>query len=85
MTATAKVTSKGQITIPADVRRDLRLRTGDHVDFVRNDAGRYELAVRGVTFADLRGMLRDRVPPTGADVDTWVAEARAAMATSRGE
>ncbi|WP_369123396.1 AbrB/MazE/SpoVT family DNA-binding domain-containing protein, partial [Shewanella electrica] len=31
---TATVTSKGQITIPAAVRRALGLRTGDRVEFV---------------------------------------------------
>ena len=46
MTATAKITSKGQVTIPADVRRDLGVRSGDRIDFVRNAAGRYELARR---------------------------------------
>jgi antitoxin PrlF len=85
MTAAAKVTSKGQVTIPAEVRRALGVRSGDKIDFVRNEAGRYELAVRGTTFADLRGIFRDRVPPGGADIEAWIAEARAAMATSGGE
>ena len=30
---TATVTSKGQITIPKEVRRQLNLREGDHVEF----------------------------------------------------
>lgn len=34
---TAKVSSKGQITIPLDVRNALRLREGDTVKFVVND------------------------------------------------
>ena len=80
MTATAKITSKGQVTIPAEVRRDLGVQSGDRIDFVRNAAGRYELAVHGSTFADLRGILRDRVPPGGADIERWIAEARGAMA-----
>lgn len=46
MTATAKITSKGQVTIPAVVRRELGVQPGDRVDFVRNASGRYELAVR---------------------------------------
>jgi len=80
MTATAKITSKGQVTIPAEVRRELGVQPGDRVDFVRNAAGRYELAVRGTTFADLRGILRGRVPPGGADIERWIDEARSAMA-----
>jgi AbrB family looped-hinge helix DNA binding protein len=39
MRRTAKVTSKGQITLPVDLRRELEIRPGDEVLFVR-DAGR---------------------------------------------
>ena len=35
--STATVTSKGQITIPIDVRTGLGLETGDRVDFVFDD------------------------------------------------
>ena len=34
---TAKVTSKGQITIPLEVRRGLGLETGDRVEFLVED------------------------------------------------
>ncbi|MGH3545797.1 MAG: AbrB/MazE/SpoVT family DNA-binding domain-containing protein [Mycobacteriales bacterium] len=36
--AVATVTSKGQITIPAQVRRTLRLKPGSRVDFVLTDS-----------------------------------------------
>ena len=36
----AKITSKGQITIPIDVRRNMKLKDGDKVIFI-NDGGRY--------------------------------------------
>ena len=36
---TAKVTSKGQITIPSDIRRKLNLNKGDVVTFGVNDDG----------------------------------------------
>lgn len=37
MRATAKVTSKGQVTIPAKYRRRFGLRVGDEVTFVEKD------------------------------------------------
>jgi len=36
----AKITSKGQITIPVDIRRKMNLRDGDKVVFIEQD-GRY--------------------------------------------
>ena len=36
MRATAKLTSKGQVTIPAKIRKHFGLRTGDPVLFVEN-------------------------------------------------
>lgn len=36
---TAKVTSNGQITIPADIRRRLNIKDGDKVLFLESDAG----------------------------------------------
>lgn len=35
----AKVTSKGQITIPAEIRRALDLKTGDRISFDINENG----------------------------------------------
>lgn len=58
-----RVTSKGQVTIPKSVRDALGLRPGASVDFILNDAGRFELqpvrASRRKTqgrFAALRGI-----------------------------
>lgn len=39
----AKVTSKGQITIPANIRKAVGLREGDKVLFVREDNGTISL------------------------------------------
>ena len=38
--ATASITSKGQITIPADIRRYLSLNTGDRVEFLIEPDGK---------------------------------------------
>lgn len=46
MGASAKVTSKGQITLPADFRVEHDVRPGDEIVFVRDLAGRVLLKVR---------------------------------------
>jgi AbrB family looped-hinge helix DNA binding protein len=35
----AKVSSKGQITVPVEIRRTLGLKTGDHLRFEQKDGG----------------------------------------------
>jgi antitoxin PrlF len=60
--ATATVTSKGQITIPVDVRTELGLKAGDRVDFVRNARGNFELAPKNGSIERLKGMLKGRRP-----------------------
>ena len=61
MTA-ATITSKGQITIPVDVRSELGLKAGDRVDFIRNERGRYELAPKNGSIQRLKGILHGRRP-----------------------
>jgi AbrB family looped-hinge helix DNA binding protein len=53
---TATLTSKGQITIPADVRRALNVDTGDRVEFVEVAAGRYEFVAATRPVTELKGM-----------------------------
>jgi AbrB family looped-hinge helix DNA binding protein len=54
--ATATLTSKGQITIPAEVRAELRVDAGDRVEFVQVAPGRYELIAATLPVASLKGM-----------------------------
>jgi AbrB family looped-hinge helix DNA binding protein len=54
--STATLTSKGQITIPADVRRDMNVDAGDRVEFVQVEPGRYELIVATRSVRELKGM-----------------------------
>ncbi|MBK7720540.1 MAG: AbrB/MazE/SpoVT family DNA-binding domain-containing protein [Giesbergeria sp.] len=53
---TATLTSKGQITIPADVRRDLQVDAGDRVEFVQIAPGRYEFVAATRDVSELKGM-----------------------------
>jgi AbrB family looped-hinge helix DNA binding protein len=43
---TAMVTFNGRITLPSDVRKELGLRTGDSVDFVEIEKGRFAITPR---------------------------------------
>jgi antitoxin PrlF len=42
---TSTITSKGQVTIPVEIRRRLRLKRGDKVAFVITETGSVELRV----------------------------------------
>jgi antitoxin PrlF len=54
--ATATLTSKGQITIPAAVREALGVKTGDRVEFVEVASGRYEIIAATKSVTALKGM-----------------------------
>jgi AbrB family looped-hinge helix DNA binding protein len=45
----AMVTFNGRITLPPDVRKQLGLRTGDSVEFVELDNGRFAIAPRAAS------------------------------------
>lgn len=53
--ASATVTSKGQITIPLEVRAELELKPGDKIDFVRNQLG-FTLLPKNGSVTRLKGM-----------------------------
>jgi len=63
----ATVTSKGQITIPKDVRDELGLTEGTKVDFVRVGPGEYRLRPRNVSIMDLAGVLKYDGPPVSIE------------------
>ena len=54
---TATITSKGQITIPATIRADLHVGSGDRLEFVRVSEGRYEIVAATQDVSNLRGMV----------------------------
>jgi antitoxin PrlF len=72
----SRVSVKGQITLPADIRRSLGLRSGDRVDFIRNADGKIELKPRTGTLGELRGILRSESLLDAKTIDTWIDEAR---------
>jgi antitoxin PrlF len=77
MGVAAKVTSKGQITLPAELRKALGLKAGDTVNFRKNESGNYELVAKPLRFEDLRGTVPYDGPPlSDADIVAMVRQAR---------
>jgi AbrB family looped-hinge helix DNA binding protein len=64
-TVTATVTSKGQVTIPRDVRRSLNVFAGDGVDFLVRDDGVVELRRRPPAAPHLFGRFAAYTAPGG--------------------
>lgn len=55
--STATLTSKGQVTIPSDVRRRLGLESGDRIEFVEIESG-YAIRPAIDDVRSLKGLLR---------------------------
>jgi len=54
---TSTITSKGQVTIPKNVREKLNLETGDKLEFLLHDDGRLELLPITSSITKLKGIL----------------------------
>jgi AbrB family looped-hinge helix DNA binding protein len=72
----SKVTSKGQTTIPQEVREYLKLKPGDRINYVL-DNGLVRLIPKNRSIADLAGFLGK--PPAGAgatleDIDEAIGD-----------
>jgi antitoxin PrlF len=78
--AAAKVTSKGQITIPIEVRSELNLKPGDQVFFDKDPAGRYVLFPKNGSVKRLKGMF-GRFPRTVSleEMDEAIARGAAGL------
>ena len=74
--ASAKITSKGQITIPKVIREALGVRSGDQVEFLVHDHGLVEIRPRTRSLQSLAGTLRTPVRGVSvADMDAGIARA----------
>ncbi|MGD0838993.1 MAG: AbrB/MazE/SpoVT family DNA-binding domain-containing protein [Polyangia bacterium] len=51
--ATSRVTSQGQISVPAEVRKSLGIRAGTELVWDRNEKGEYTIRPKRGTLADL--------------------------------
>jgi len=72
---TATITSKGQITIPKQVRTRLGIGTGDRVEFVEIKAGVFQIVAATQDIKSLKGIVpKPKRPVTIDDMNKAVAE-----------
>lgn len=54
---TATITSKGQITIPKDIRDSMGLKSGDRIKFMQSEKGQTTFLPISESIEDLRGIV----------------------------
>ena len=73
---TATLTSKGQITIPAEIRARFNLKPGDQLDFWEDETSTLTLTPRTRHIEDFFGIIKSDLPPLSIeDMDEIIGEA----------
>lgn len=75
---TTTLTSKGQVTIPAEVRQRLGLGTGDRIEFVELETGVFAIKPAIDDVRLLKGALRTPEKPVSVDTMNAAIRKRAA-------
>ena len=65
--STSTLTSKGQTTIPKDVRKRLKLHPGDRLEFVIDEDGRVLVLPATIDASELAGMLKAPARPVSVE------------------
>ena len=65
--STSILTSKGQTTIPKDIRKRLNLHPGDRPEFVIDEEGRVLVLPASIDASELAGMLKSPAWPVGVE------------------
>lgn len=81
--ATATMTSKGQVTIPAEVRQRMGLASGDRIEFVELGAGEFAIKPAIDDVRSLKGVLRKPQRPVSVDDMNTAIRKRAAAGRGR--
>ena len=76
----AKMTTKGQITVPIEVRNALNVKAGDRVEFVMVASGRYEFIAATRDVRELKGMFGQAKRSISIDAMNLAISQRAAHA-----
>ena len=73
----ATITSKGQITVPQEIRRILGVQSGDRLVFESDEEGVRVRPVRTKSqFAKYRGIGNPGIPSGRAGINRWTRETR---------
>jgi antitoxin PrlF len=73
----ARITSKGQITVPREVRRILGVRAGDRLLFESDGKGVRVRPVRSKSaFSKYRGIGNPEIPSGRKSISRWLREMR---------
>jgi antitoxin PrlF len=73
----AKITSKGQITVPREIRRMLGVRSGDKLLFESDGRGIRVRPVRSKSaFSKYRGIGNSGIPSGRKSITKWLREMR---------
>ena len=76
MSIIAKITAKGQTTLPAVVRADLGVGPGDRVEYIRQPDGQYMLRKARHGLEALRGIIKVDRPYSTEEIVAMVREIR---------
>jgi AbrB family looped-hinge helix DNA binding protein len=78
--ATSRVTNQGQVSVPAEVRKDLGIRAGTELIWDRQENGVYAVRPKRLTLADVHRVVG---PATVRLTDRELREARREFLASR--
>jgi AbrB family looped-hinge helix DNA binding protein len=79
MSIVGKITSKGQTTVPMEIRDILGVSTGDHLEYVVGDDKSVTIR-RAKSLMDLHGLLKSEVSVSDEEMVRLVHDARDARA-----
>ena len=84
MSVVGKITSKGQTTVPVEIRQALGVQSGDHIEYVTEPDGRIVLRKAKSGFESLIGLIKVDRSYSNDEIVQMVHEAREEMGKMRG-
>jgi len=81
--STAVLTSKGQVTIPAEVRRRMGIDTGDRIEFVEVEGGGFVIKPAVDDVRSLKGLLKKPDKPISVEEMDAAIRRRAAAGSAQ--